>query len=251
MACAIVVSGGSAYAAMATSSKPTTLMSRGTAPAASPDRAHRPDRHEVVVGDDAGRRRAPRSSSRQQRRLAAADAGVADHDRDRRPGPGRGPRGAAGRRRAAAGASALRGAGGEDADPAMAEVEQVRRRLPPAVEVVGGDRRDGGSPGAAVLTRTTGSGGSASHSRWRAPRPLDGDDDAVDPPVDEQVEVGTPRAPGRRRRCTAGARSPCSRATSSTARTSCGKNGFSMSVMISPSVWVVRSFSERATPDGR
>jgi len=44
---------------------------------------------------------------------------------------------------------------------------------------------------------------------------------------------------------------PSARAASSTARTSSGKYGFSMSVTISPSVSVVCRLSERATPDGR
>ena len=101
-----------------------------------------------------------------------------------------------------------------------------------------------------VLTSTTGRGDVGEPLALAAAQGARGDDDAVDPPLGEQLEVADLafRVVGgvaQQDRVALGSSSVLDRPHQR------GKNGFSMSVTISPSVRVARSLSDRATPDGR
>ena len=75
------------------------------------------------------------------------------------------------------------------AEAAVPEVEQVARRQTGFRHGCRSGSTGGRDPRAEVLIRTTGSGGEASHSRCRDPRPLAAIMQAVDSSLDEQLEV--------------------------------------------------------------
>jgi len=150
------------------------------------DRAHRPDRHEVVVGEDRGHVGRP-VEDLEHRGLAATDQRRPPGHGDRvGVEPGRG-QGVTDTREAGRGVNVpLRGH--EVPEPPVPEFEQMLRREPGARPVVGMDR------GQIDIDRRS---VDQDDGEWRRGQPFEvppaetagRDDQPVDPALDEQVEV--------------------------------------------------------------